>query len=101
MWKLANTLKQYPDTDLLIVGHTDNVGSESFNQALSKKRANAVSNELVSSGIAKNRLKIKGKGENQPTDTNESDFGRAQNRRVEIAIYANNKMKAEANKEAI
>jgi outer membrane protein OmpA-like peptidoglycan-associated protein len=77
------------------------VGSESFNQTLSKKRANAVSNELTSSGISRNRLKIKGKGENQPTETNDSDAGRTQNRRVEIAIYANNKMKTEANKEAI
>jgi outer membrane protein OmpA-like peptidoglycan-associated protein len=101
LWKLANTLKQYPDTDLLIVGHTDNVGSESFNQTLSKKRANAVSNELTSSGIGKNRLKIKGRGENQPTETNNTEKGRTQNRRVEIAIYANNKMKTEANKEAI
>lgn len=101
LWKLANTLKQYPDTDVLIVGHTDNVGSESFNQGLSKKRANAVSSELTSTGISKSRVKIKGKGESQPTDTNETDLGRSQNRRVEIAIYANKKMKTEANKEAI
>ncbi len=101
LWKLATTLKQYPDTDVLIVGHTDNVGSESFNQALSKKRAGAVSSELSSTGISKNRLKIKGKGESQPSETNASEDGRTQNRRVEIAIYANKKMKTEANKEAI
>lgn len=101
LWKLATTLKQYPDTDVLIVGHTDNVGSESFNQALSKKRAGAVSSELASTGISKNRLKVKGKGETQPTETNDSDAGRTQNRRVEIAIYANKKMKSEANNEAI
>jgi outer membrane protein OmpA-like peptidoglycan-associated protein len=99
LWKLGNTLKQYPETDLLIVGHTDNVGSESFNEALSKKRAKTVSNELTSTGISKNRIKVKGKGETQPSETNETDLGRSQNRRVEIAIYANKKMKAAAIKE--
>jgi outer membrane protein OmpA-like peptidoglycan-associated protein len=99
LWKLGNTLKQYPETDLLIVGHTDNVGSESFNEALSKKRAKTVSDELTSTGISKNRIKVKGKGETQPSETNETDLGRSQNRRVEIAIYANKKMKAAAIKE--
>jgi outer membrane protein OmpA-like peptidoglycan-associated protein len=99
LWRLANSLKQYPDTDLLVVGHTDNVGSESFNQTLSKKRAKSVSDELTSTGISKNRIKIKGNGETQPSETNETALGRSQNRRVEIAIYANKKMKTEANKE--
>lgn len=99
LWRLANSLKQYPDTDLLIVGHTDNMGSESFNEALSKKRAKSVSDELTSTGISKNRIKIKGNGETQPSETNETALGRSQNRRVEIAIYANKKMKTEANKE--
>jgi outer membrane protein OmpA-like peptidoglycan-associated protein len=99
LWKLGNTLKQYPETDLLIVGHTDNVGSESFNEALSKKRAKTVSDELTSTGISKNRIKVKGKCETQPSETNETDLGRSQNRRVEIAIYANKKMNAAAIKE--
>jgi outer membrane protein OmpA-like peptidoglycan-associated protein len=97
--KLAETLTQNPNTNLLIVGHTDDVGSSSFNQTLSKNRARAVSYELTSSGVSSKRLKVEGKGENQPTTSNENDYGRSQNRRVEIAIYANDKMKTEAEKE--
>ena len=97
--KLAETLTQNPDTNLLIVGHTDNVGSESFNNNLSKKRASAVSYQLTSAGVSSSRLKVQGKGESQPTVSNDTEDSRSQNRRVEIAIYANNKMKAEAEKE--
>lgn len=97
--KLAETLKQYPETDLLIVGHTDNVGSDAFNQTLSEKRAASVSNHLASLGVGSNRLKIEGKGKNQPAVSNDTESGRIQNRRVEIAIYANDKMKTEAKKE--
>jgi outer membrane protein OmpA-like peptidoglycan-associated protein len=98
--KLAETLKQYPDTDLLIVGHTDDVGSNAFNKTLSKKRANAVSSYLNSFGIANSRLDVQGLGETQPVYTNDTEDNRAQNRRVEIAIYANEKMKSEAKNEA-
>ncbi len=98
--KLAETLKQYPDTDLLIVGHTDNVGSESFNKNLSEKRAAAVSSYLASLGVANNRLRIEGLGESQPTTSNDTESNRSQNRRVEIAIYANEKMKTEAKQES-
>jgi outer membrane protein OmpA-like peptidoglycan-associated protein len=97
--KLAETLKEYPNTDLLIVGHTDDVGSESFNQTLSEKRASAVSNQLSSMGVSSSRLKIEGKGESLPTASNDSESGRSQNRRVEVAIYANEKMKSEAMQE--
>jgi len=93
-------LKEYPDTELLVVGHTDNVGSNSFNQTLSKKRAAAVSNYLAALGIYNRRLEIQGKGESQPITSNETDVSRSQNRRVEIAIYANEKMKAVAKQEA-
>jgi outer membrane protein OmpA-like peptidoglycan-associated protein len=99
--KFAETLKTYPDTDLLIVGHTDNVGSDKFNQTLSKSRANSVSTELKYSGVAKNRISVKGKGERQPAVSNNTEENRSQNRRVEIAIYANKKMKKDAEKEAI
>lgn len=98
--KLAETLKQYPNTELLIVGHTDNVGSDAFNKKLSKKRAAAVSTQLKSSGITKTRLSVQGKGENQPVVSNETENNRAQNRRVEIAIYADEKMKSEAKQDA-
>ena len=98
--KFAESLKQYPETNLLVVGHTDNVGSNAYNQSLSKKRASAVSSYLVSNGISKSRIDATGKGETQPTASNETEENRSQNRRVEIAIYANDKMKSEAKAEA-
>jgi outer membrane protein OmpA-like peptidoglycan-associated protein len=97
--KFSETLKQYTDTDLLIVGHTDNVGSDAFNQTLSEKRAAAVSNYLASLGISYNRLRTEGKGELQPIASNDTEGNRTQNRRVEIAISANEKMKTEAKAE--
>ena len=97
---LATTLKEYPDTDLLIVGHTDNVGSNGFNKTLSKKRAAAVSGYLAANGIPKSRLETQGQGETQPVVANDTDNERAQNRRVEIAIFANENMKAAAKREA-
>ena len=96
----AQTLNENPDTDLLIVGHTDNVGSNAFNQTLSENRAAMVSNYLVSNGVSNSRLRTQGMGETQPTVTNDTEGNRAQNRRVEIAISANEKMKAEAKQEA-
>lgn len=98
--QFASTLKEYPDTELLIVGHTDNVGSNSFNQSLSKRRASAVSNQLSAFGVGYSRLRTLGKGENQPITSNESEESRSQNRRVEIAIYANSEMKSSAKQEA-
>ena len=95
----ATTLNQNPDTDLLIVGHTDNVGSNAFNQSLSENRAAMVSNYLISNGVSTARLRTQGLGENQPIAANDTEGSRAQNRRVEIAIFANEKMKAEAKQE--
>jgi outer membrane protein OmpA-like peptidoglycan-associated protein len=97
--KFAEVLKQNPDTDLLIVGHTDDVGSDSFNQTLSEKRASAVSTYLASLNVGYGRLKTQGKGETQPSVSNSTEESRSQNRRVEIAIYANEKMKTEATQE--
>jgi len=94
--KFAETLNDNPETDLLIVGHTDSVGSKSFNQKLSEDRAAAVSNYLVTQGISSTRLRIQGDGENQPIVSNNTEENRSLNRRVEIAIYANEKMKSEA-----
>jgi outer membrane protein OmpA-like peptidoglycan-associated protein len=98
--KFANTLNQYPDTELIVMGHTDSKGSDGFNQALSNKRAIAVSNHLDAIGVAKSRLVAKGKGESQPIVSNNSEYNRSLNRRVEIAIFANEKMKADAKAEA-
>ena len=98
--KLIEVFNEYPDTDLLIVGHTDNVGSQSYNLPLSKNRAQSVQEYLVSKGIASSRLKSAGKGLEEPIADNSTAEGRAANRRVEIAITANAKMKAEAEKQA-
>ncbi|MDX1941098.1 MAG: OmpA family protein [Saprospiraceae bacterium] len=98
--KFAETLKENPETDLMIVGHTDNVGTKAFNQNLSEDRAAAVSNYLASQGVSNTRLRIQGDGEGQPAVSNNTEENRSLNRRVEIAIYANEKMKSEA-KEAV
>jgi len=98
--KLIEVFKEYPDTNLLIVGHTDNKGSQSYNLPLSQKRAQSVRDYLVSKGISSSRLTSQGKGLEEPIADNNTDQGRAQNRRVEIAITANEKMKADAAKEA-
>lgn len=86
--ELANSLKKYPESSLLIVGHTDDTGSDSYNQGLSQRRADAAASFLVSQGIARSRIQTSGKGESEPVASNMSDDGRAQNRRVEVAIYA-------------
>lgn len=98
--KLVIVLNTYPDTDIEIQGHTDSKGSETYNQNLSQKRAGAVSTYLYNKGIANSRIRTKGFGENMPKYDNDTDNGRSQNRRVEFLITANEKMKAEAEKEA-
>ena len=86
--ELANSLKKYPESQLLIVGHTDDTGSDSYNMGLSQRRADAAASFLAAQGIARARIQTSGKGESEPVATNESDAGRQQNRRVEVAIYA-------------
>ena len=98
--KLVKILNVYPDTDIEVQGHTDSKGSESYNQNLSQSRAGAVSVYLYNKGIANDRIRTKGFGENMPKYDNNTDAGRSQNRRVEFLITANEKMKAEAEKEA-
>ena len=94
--KLVTVLNSYPDTDIEVQGHTDNTGSGSYNNKLSKRRASAVSSYLTGKGIASRRLKTKGFGMNSPKYSNNTENGQAQNRRVEFLITANDKMKAEA-----
>jgi outer membrane protein OmpA-like peptidoglycan-associated protein len=86
--ELANSLNKYPNSDILIVGHTDSVGTDAYNQDLSQRRAAAASAYLQSLGVPATRLRIMGKGESEPVQSNDTEAGRAQNRRVEIAIYA-------------
>ncbi len=98
--KLVLVLNSYADTDIELQGHTDSRGSESYNQALSERRAGAVSGYLASRNIDTSRLTVKGFGETLPKYDNDTADGRTQNRRVEFLITANEKMKAEAEKEA-
>jgi outer membrane protein OmpA-like peptidoglycan-associated protein len=98
--KLVTILNTYPDTNIEIQGHTDNSGSDTYNQTLSEKRAGSVSNYLTSKSILSQRVTTKGFGESAPDYDNATDEGRAQNRRVEFLITANEKMKAAAAKEA-
>ena len=94
--ELAATLKKYEDTNILIEGHTDSTGADEYNQTLSEKRANAVSGYLMTLGVTGQRLSTVGYGEGQPVAENETVEGRQKNRRVEVAIYANEKMQKAA-----
>ncbi len=98
--KLVKVLNTYPDTNIEIQGHTDSKGSETYNQNLSVKRATSVSDYLAANQITANRVTTKGFGETLPEYDNETEEGRAQNRRVEFLITANEKMVAEAAEEA-
>ena len=93
---LAESLSKNPQTNILIVGHTDNTGTDEHNMDLSIRRAEAVKAYIVSGGVSSARLSTQGKGESEPIADNTTADGRAQNRRVEIAIVANEQMKAEA-----
>jgi outer membrane protein OmpA-like peptidoglycan-associated protein len=99
--KLVKVFNAYPETNILIEGHTDNVGDAAYNESLSQKRAVAVGNFLKAAAINSSRLTIKWYGETQPKVDNSSDANKALNRRVEFAITANDKMKAEAANEAV
>lgn len=96
--KLAGIFKEYPDSNILVEGHTDSQGSDSYNLTLSKNRAQAVTNYLISNGVSKGRLTTNWYGEAQPKYDNETAEGRAKNRRVEIAIVANEQLQEEAKK---
>ncbi|MBA2291002.1 MAG: OmpA family protein [Gemmatimonadales bacterium] len=97
---LAGSLGSYADSDLLIVGHTDDRGADSYNLGLSERRAAAAANYLVTQGVARSRLRTMGLGESEPVSPNDNDAGRQANRRVEIAIYASEAARAEAARQA-
>ncbi|WP_215226039.1 OmpA family protein [Echinicola shivajiensis] len=90
--KLAKILSEYPDTNIMINGHTDSKGSDQYNQELSEKRASSVANYLKMQGVTNFRLTTVGHGESMPIATNDTDAGRAQNRRVEVAITATDEL---------
>lgn len=84
--KLVTFLKQYPERQVLIEGHTDNVGSASFNETLSRQRAESVRRFLIGRGIDSGRLSVSGYGLERPVASNDTAMGRQQNRRVEVVI---------------
>jgi outer membrane protein OmpA-like peptidoglycan-associated protein len=98
--ELARSFEQYPNTDLLIVGHTDSVGADGYNQSLSERRAAAAKRYLTAQGVADGRIRTAGRGETEPVASNGSEGGRQQNRRVEVAIYASEKMREDAKRQA-
>ena len=97
---LADVLKENPDTNIEGQGHTDSQGTDEYNMGLSVRRATAVATYLKNRGVASGRVTTKGYGESAPVATNDTDEGRAQNRRVNFLITANEKMKSDAKKEA-
>ena len=94
--QLAATVKKYADTNVVVEGHTDSSGSNAINQPLSERRAQAVSNEIQGQGVDSGRVTATGYGSTQPVSDNTSASGKAANRRVEIAIFANEKMQKAA-----
>jgi outer membrane protein OmpA-like peptidoglycan-associated protein len=98
--KMATTLNEYEDTNILIEGHTDSDGSDEYNQGLSERRASSVKTYLTAQSVDPGRMTTVGYGENQPIADNSSSAGKAQNRRVEVAIFANEELKQRAIEEA-
>ena len=97
---LAASLEKYPGSDLLIVGHTDSVGTDSYNLRLSERRAESAAAYLVANGVDRSRLRARGLGETEPVAPNDSDAGRGKNRRVEVAIYASEAQRDQAKRVA-
>jgi outer membrane protein OmpA-like peptidoglycan-associated protein len=97
---LASSLHKYGKSNLMIVGHTDAIGSASYNQDLSVRRANSAAAYLESRGVSRWRVATRGLGEEEPVASNESESGRQQNRRVEVAIYASEAWQQEAKRQA-
>jgi outer membrane protein OmpA-like peptidoglycan-associated protein len=96
--ELAVILNKYPDTNILLEGHTDSDGTEEHNLQLSEMRSNSVANYLASQQVMESRFTTMGYGESQPVADNTTKEGKAFNRRVEVAIYANDKLKKQAEK---
>jgi outer membrane protein OmpA-like peptidoglycan-associated protein len=97
---LARILNKYEDTDILIEGHTDSTGPEDYNMDLSIRRGQSVSSFMATQDVMPTRFTVVGYGETQPVADNETAEGRQANRRVEIAIFANEKLKKAAEEQA-
>lgn len=94
--KLSESLQKYKDTEVNVLGHTDNTGAEDYNKNLSGKRASAVKDYLISQDVSPLRIKVAGYGESDPVAENDTDKGRQLNRRVEIVIVADDNLKQAA-----
>lgn len=90
---LATSLQNYPETEVLVIGHTDSRGSDEYNQALSERRASSAANLLGSYGVPRDRVRTMGRGETEPVADNETEWGMQQNRRVEVVIYASEELR--------
>lgn len=97
---LAKSLASFGDSKLLLVGHTDNTGTDSYNLDLSRRRAAAVASYLIGHGVPNARISASGRGETEPIAPNDTDADRQKNRRVEVAITAGDQMKAQAKAQA-
>jgi outer membrane protein OmpA-like peptidoglycan-associated protein len=97
---LVATLNKEQGTDILVIGHTDNIGSLDANQKVSENRANAVRAFAVSQGLSSSRIRTEGRNFSEPLESNDTESGRAANRRVEIVIVAGSQMKQEAKNQA-
>lgn len=95
---LAQSLEKYPGTNVVLVGHTDADGADSYNQGLSERRATAAADYLVTQGVPRARIDATGRGETEPVASNDTAEGKAQNRRVEIAIFASEEYRNEVKK---
>lgn len=91
--KLASTMNEYNQNTITIAGHTDSVGNPSYNMNLSRERANSVRNYLVNRGVSSNRINVAAYGQTRPISDNNSEYGRQQNRRVEVTVNAPNSVR--------
>lgn len=94
--KFAAILNKYPDTNILVTGYTDSDGTEQYNQSLSERRAKSVSDYTAAQGVSSSRFSVVGFGESEPIASNDTVDGKRMNRRVEIAVFANDQLKKAA-----
>jgi len=97
--QVAGVLGKYPETNIIIKGHTDAKGSDEYNQRLSERRASAVMNYLEDQGVGGSRMTARGYGESMPVASNDTEDGRAENRRVELSIKVTDEFREKAEKQ--
>jgi outer membrane protein OmpA-like peptidoglycan-associated protein len=98
--EMADVLIRYPETEILVTGHTDAIGTDRYNQNLSEHRADSVRDYLDAAGVARGRMRTRGMGESIPVATNSTEEGRQANRRVEVHITPNDELRARAQQQA-